>query len=352
MSCRLSSLGIGCALAVLAWGGLSLCTAHAGGKERGRAIQFSEPKSDELTTNLHQLSSRKDSLKQLEEDLSKSLQPFSSRGSLDAVAEPPPRQPSGPVVPSKRAKELLERRKNYIFMNPEDLVREPTAEEILKIPEYGPDGQEKSKVSALEHYYQRQDAKRAATRKMGQIKDEALYGTPGSWNSGGNTAARDELNLPASLRASEETLKRYLGSDSDDSTTAPTHKRNPYSDIFGLGEPGAVQDDSFKATRKSVWDTGGTYNPSRPVFGTEFGVVDTSPHPPQPMTTLSPLPAEKPHEAPQLGAINPVFVPTGPPDVNAQVGAPPSLVPVIPKAEVPKATVTTPTFSAPRRPFN
>ncbi len=35
-------------------------------QERGRSIEFSAPKSDELSTNLHQLTSKKDSLKQLE----------------------------------------------------------------------------------------------------------------------------------------------------------------------------------------------------------------------------------------------------------------------------------------------
>ena len=54
--------------------GLLVCSAQTGGKERGRPIEFSEPRSDEVTTNLHQLTSKKDGLKQLEEDLYQPLQ--------------------------------------------------------------------------------------------------------------------------------------------------------------------------------------------------------------------------------------------------------------------------------------
>ena len=93
MSFRLSSRQICLAVAALAMSGLLVCSAQAGGKERGRPIEFSEPKSDEVTTNLHQLTSKKDGLKQLEEDLYKPLQSFAPKSSLDGVAAPPPQAP-------------------------------------------------------------------------------------------------------------------------------------------------------------------------------------------------------------------------------------------------------------------
>ena len=98
MSFRLSSPQIYLGAAVLAVSGLLVCTAQAGGKERGRSIEFSVPKSDEVTTNLHQLTSKKDGLKQLEEDLYQPLQNFGSESSLDGVAAPPPRAPAAPVA--------------------------------------------------------------------------------------------------------------------------------------------------------------------------------------------------------------------------------------------------------------
>ena len=86
MSFRLSSLQV-ClgAAAAVALSGLLVCSAQAGGKERGRPIEFSAPKSDEVTTNLNQLTSKKDGLKQLEEDLYRPLQSFSPKSSLDGV---------------------------------------------------------------------------------------------------------------------------------------------------------------------------------------------------------------------------------------------------------------------------
>jgi hypothetical protein len=353
MSYRLPSLRVGCVLAALACSGLSVCTVQAGGKERGRSIEFSEPKSDEVTTNLHQLTSRKDSLKQLEEDLSKSLRPFSSRSSLDGVPQAPPRQPTGPVVPSKRAKELLERRKNYPFMRPEDLLKEPTVEEVLKVPEYGPDGQEKQKVSALEQYYHRLDAKRAANRKIGQVTDEALYGTPGKSKPAGNPVVHYELNMPADVKESEQALKKLFGSDSTDSGSLVAPKRNPYSDIFGLGEERGK-------SKQSLWDLGGGSDPSRPaIFGADgigslAGSSDATPAPAYSPPALSGSPPAKRPEAPdaQLGAINPVFVPIGPPDVNAKMLGQTSLKPAPLKTEPAKPTVSAPAFSAPRRPFN
>src|ERR1039457_4562947 len=108
MSFRLLSLQICLGVVLLAAGGLLVCSAEAGEKERGRPIEFSVPKSDEVTTNLHELTSKKDGLKQLEEDLYKPLQMFAPKSSLDGGVAPPVRPPAGSVIQSKRAKELLE----------------------------------------------------------------------------------------------------------------------------------------------------------------------------------------------------------------------------------------------------
>ena len=85
MSFRLSSLRIWFGLTAVAMSGLLLCSALAGEKQRGRSIEFSQSKSDEVTTNLHQLTSKKDSLKQLEEDLYAPLQMFAPKSSLEGV---------------------------------------------------------------------------------------------------------------------------------------------------------------------------------------------------------------------------------------------------------------------------
>ncbi len=101
MSFRLCTLQVWLAAVTLAVSGLLICSAQTAGRQRGRPIEFSAPKSDEVTTNLHQLTSKKDSLKQLEEDLYKPLQSFAPRSSLDGVVAPPVRPPSASVDPEQ-----------------------------------------------------------------------------------------------------------------------------------------------------------------------------------------------------------------------------------------------------------
>src|SRR5512137_1118385 len=116
MSFRLSSLRFCSGAAALAVSGVLVGSAQAGSRESGRSIEFSAPRSDEVTTNLHQLTSKKNGLKQLEEDLYRPLQSFAPKSSLEGVVAPPVRPPSSSVIESKRVKELLERRKNWVFM--------------------------------------------------------------------------------------------------------------------------------------------------------------------------------------------------------------------------------------------
>ena len=319
---------------------------RAGGKERGRPIEFSDPKSDEVSTNLHQLTSKKDSLKQLEEDLSKSMRTFSGASSLDGVAPPPLEAPPGPVVPSKRLKELMERRKNAIFLTPEDLARTPTLQQMLRVPEYGPDGMEKQAKSPLEAYYERLDGKRTGAAKSIRFEDDEMSARSDfPTRESGASGPSDDLTLPPALKEREEALKKLFESEGADNPLAPAPlKRNTFSDIFGLGEatPSADKGDlKLKKMRdefNSIWDSsrpaasadalnplvGSTESPHR--LPNPFGVPDSSPE------VISP--------------VNPVFTPLAPLDVNNQMQ--PSL-PVTPKIDVSKPVA--PTFTAPRRPF-
>src|SRR2546426_8187858 len=151
--CSVPSLAVQTGSLLLAGNG------RAGEPPHGRPIEFSDPKSSEITTNLHQLSIKRGGLRDFEVDLTKPFQQgFSSRSSLDGIAEqqihyysPPP------MIRFKKAKELLEREKNWALMNPEDLTKGPTPEEIFNLPEYGPDGKEKKKGSAVERFYELQE---------------------------------------------------------------------------------------------------------------------------------------------------------------------------------------------------
>src|SRR5215208_4089959 len=73
-------------------------SAPAQTARRGSSIQFSEPKSTEISTNLSQLGGKRDNLMQLEDALSKSLPGFSSKGSLDGTLAPAIRPVPRPVI--------------------------------------------------------------------------------------------------------------------------------------------------------------------------------------------------------------------------------------------------------------
>src|SRR5437016_413772 len=125
------SSGIGLMLAAILLSALAASTV-AGEKKRARAIEFSDPQSNEATTNTNQATSRKDGLRQLEEEL---FQPFQSlpKSSLDGIMPnlPGPRPTAQPVISNKRAKEMRERMKNWIFMAPEDQIKGLKPEEIF-----------------------------------------------------------------------------------------------------------------------------------------------------------------------------------------------------------------------------
>jgi hypothetical protein len=349
MSYWLASLRLGVALAVLAAGTPWLCTVQAQSRQRGKTIEFSNPKGNVGTNNLNPLTSRKDSLRQLEEDLNKQGRPFSDASSLDAVA-PPLERPYVPAIPSKRLKEEMDRRKNVFLLTPEDLVHEPTLQELLKVPEYGSDGREKESKKSFELWYERQDATHAAA-----LKGHLLHGDEKSHDatdgSRGQDTGRtaDDLTLPSALDAKEQALRNLFDSDHSENPFAPAGpKAGSSSDIFGLGQAtptkeqvlerkkymqefSAILDGTSRAlpaTADPAKPSGNGTDPSRKLPN-PFGVNDSA------------LPGSG-----ALGFINPLMIPTGPPDVNAQTLGQSALAP---KLAVPKGPVA-PTFSAPQRP--
>jgi hypothetical protein len=359
MSFRLSSPLICLGAAVLAVSGLLVCNAHAGGKGRGRSIEFSVPRSDEVTTNLHQLTSKKDGLKQLEEDLYQPLQSFGPSSSLEGVAAPPPRAPAAPAVQSKRVKELLERRKNWIFMSPEDILATPTIEDILKTPEYGPDGQEQKELPAIERYYQRLATKRRGANNPMQSKDEDLFGTPSKSNSRDERAPHEDSNLPSGVRESAQELSKLFESDNSDSPFAKAATHGDLSDIFGLGN-NTLSKEQMQEHKKFMDDYHSLVDPSwrppavatpgdpLPIFAADAASPAGKPAAGLP-GSLSPTPRTALDV--QMDVINPRLGPPGLPDVNAQALGQMRPTPALPNVEPTRVAPVAPTFTAPKRAF-
>ncbi|MCX6893708.1 MAG: hypothetical protein NTX51_19635 [Verrucomicrobia bacterium] len=347
---RLSSLSICLLLAALSMATVWTSSVQAAGKPRNRSINFSEPKSDEVTTNLHQLSAKKDSLKQFEEDLYRSMQTFSGKDSMEAVPLPP-RMQGGSVIPSKRAKEQLDRHKNAIFLKPEDLVPAPTAEQIFKIPEYGADGVEKKRKTPIEIYYDRMDAKHAGALKPSRSLDDESSDTSSLTGRRDVFTSRGDPDLPPGLREREQDVKKLMEADgSDNPSSFTSSRRGSFSDIFGLGDTAPSREKALEH-KKVMEEFYGIHDSNRPLSAGAEGPKSPG-LPDAPRRVANPFGGldTSSGESKQFSAINPIFTPGGPKDVNVQPLGQPGASYLLPKAEPLKAPVA-PTFAAPRRPF-
>jgi hypothetical protein len=339
--------------------GLLAGNAQTGSKERGRPIEFSLPKSDEVTTNLQQLTSKKDSLKQLEEDLYKPLQSFRPESSLDGVVAPPPRPSSAPPIQSKRVKELLERRKNWVFMSPEDLVSEPTVEDVLKTPQLGLDGQEKKELPAIERYYRRLSNKRVDPDNLLQPKNEDLFGTPSKSNSRDERSQQEDANLPGGLRESAQTLSKLVESDSNDGRFSRASTHGDFSDAFGLGnEP--LSKEQIQEHKKFMDDYHSMVDPGwhPPAIATAENLMstlgaDAAASAGKSAVGLPSSLSPAPHTAleVQMDVTSPQLGPAALPDVNAQALGQTRPTPALPTVEPTRVMPPPPSFAAPKRSF-
>jgi len=128
-------------------------SAWAGGKPE--KIEFSDPASPITFSNLNRLSPNKSYSEQIKEDLFKPLDSMKEGNSLDPVMPEfqPPRQQQ--VAPDRRQQELLDRKKNWAFVDPADLLPKNNPDDLLPLKQYGPDGKEKKDPTAIEKYYEK-----------------------------------------------------------------------------------------------------------------------------------------------------------------------------------------------------
>jgi hypothetical protein len=145
-------------------GGALVCllvTGALAAGQRGRPIEFSAPARAATAAKAHPALAKKPQdewLQQnLQADLLDSLGLFGNRGSLSGTSTEVLRPPTTPPAQNERVKELLERRKNWALMTPEDLKNEPTLEELLNVQQYDRDGQKVKKQSPVERFVERQE---------------------------------------------------------------------------------------------------------------------------------------------------------------------------------------------------
>ena len=343
--------------------GLSLVLLHSargGGGERGRRIEFSAPRSDEVTTNLHQLNSKKDSLKQLEEDLYKPLQSFSPKGSLDGVAPRPVRPPPRAATENKRVKDLLERRKNWVFMNPDDLVNAPTLEDMLKNHEFGAEGDDKKELAPVQSFYHRLANKHTGKDVPASAGSEELFGKESRKTEQRESAREEDSSLPSGIKESAEKLKRMFQREEVVDGFSRGIGRGSMEDTFGLAlkEPTL---EEIKERTKFMTDYRAEADPSwRPlVQGVPENPLTAVPNPLAPPTAKPPVNLPTIASTPsthnvldaQADVLSPRLGPQPLPDLNLQAVGQTRPADLFPKIETTRVLAPPPSFEVPKRSF-
>jgi hypothetical protein len=241
-------LSVRLSVAVAAAGCITLQVGNVCGQNRqhGTKIEFSDAKTSEVATNLSLLGSKKDRLREFEDDFDRSLKKaFSTESSMDGVQAPNYRPPARQRTPSKRAKKLEEERRNWVFMDPNEVSSAPTAEELFHMPEYDKHGVEKTDKTPLEKFYERMDKEAKDGKSDGRSRDEAATDARKLAGSLDDADDSDESGLPGELGNTVHSLRKLLNSDANGKAPNFAPGRSSISDIFGLGDSHSLTDQTM-----------------------------------------------------------------------------------------------------------
>ena len=220
------------------WLGALLC-ATAGGLQaadapRGRPIEFSEPRDERGATNVQSLMpGRTTLLDQLEADINRPFKSIIPGNSLNGLIMTPQPMPQ-PTLPSARVREFMNRKREAMYLTPEELYLPKTLEETYKAPELTSDGRNVNSLRPMERQMMKSldgDRSKLATNQMNTILG------PGYGNTDGNV-----FRNPSSLSSTYGTagsagksLRNLFGMDND-SASARARELRDSRELFGLGE--------------------------------------------------------------------------------------------------------------------
>jgi hypothetical protein len=258
------------------------------------------------------------------------------------------------VTPNKRLQEKIERDKSWMFMTLEDLEKSPTLEEFLKVPEYGPDGQEKKKTSAVDRFYESLGRRDALDKKTGaSAKEEALGASrPGETRSGSEPS--EESALSEKPKEDDTGLRKALGLESEKSDSATTPVRSRLTDIFGLGNPNLPVTPAPNPYVQQYREL--LHGPAVPSVNSLAPLSGGgNPEPPRPVYH-SGVEAYTPSSRPQTselpgGTLKPVLPPSAPADYSRQVLNQWNPLYTPPKVETKRVSPPAPNFTGAQRKF-
>jgi hypothetical protein len=314
-------------------------------------------KSGNVITNAPSFKPKQNGLKQLEQDLFRPFETIAPKGSLDGAYVPtmPEPQPNTPNVQSKRAKELLERRRDWAFETPEEILA-TSSDDTMNRRDKGKQSEDKSQLSPIERFYERLYSKdKQDSNRNGKKRDE-LSDSPKLGDLSNDREADDEADLPLGVRETQREMRKLLA-PKDRKEGSSMEPRSAFSDVFGLAKKPATREEmEFQKERMDRYKQllGLPVNPSMETdplkpFRDMVGTAPKSPGLFPNVDSLGGLPQQNIFGA-QSGAAslsrNSILLPDG-----AQIHTAPSLAPVLPKIEPPRTLPPPVTFNAPRRPF-
>lgn len=216
--------------------------------------------------------------------------------------------PTNPAL-SPREKELLDRRRNWVFMTPEELISGERPEEMLGIKEYDKDGKEKEPMTAMERYYEHLlEPNRTLTTNQFDKTDS------NPWNK--------ETNALTGVQPTQDNAHPFESPFDSSQTPEVFRPMRPasFSDVFGTrgdnteDDPEALrarhEQEQHMESFKQLWDMdrpSGAASASTPAFGNSAS-----------------SPSAFPSAQPMLGTATPTASGSGTRSGNAtQASAPP-----------------------------
>lgn len=149
---------------------------------------------------------------------------FSPENSFEAP--PVQRPPSGGN--DKRAREMRDRRKNWVFTTPEELYGLQTTEEMMGMQEFGRDGEVKAQKTAMERYYERNDSSAPSRTPKRNSPENWMRSDDRDEKSSRATEVKDDTSFFSRRSDSSDRTSVLFGSDQKQLDSG-------FSDFFNSG---------------------------------------------------------------------------------------------------------------------
>jgi hypothetical protein len=210
------------------------CSAEAqhAGRRPGEAILFSSPGGDDVSSNMPSLAAKPPGMLDFA-DAVQSPAPKFGGASDNGAPQPPP--PAISPAQAQQMQRLLDERKNWALLTPEQILGLPTQAKILGIQDRDAFGQPKT-ASVVAQYYERQEMSRTRTNNDNYAAAEPAP----QWGILGGQKPQMGPNIwaPAGSRPGTSSfLNQFLNGTPDNSDAADQAPQSGWSKSFNLPAP-------------------------------------------------------------------------------------------------------------------